>query len=457
MKIKTRIILLFTTISIFYIVSFAIYVSYFTRDSLQTKFYHRLEENATIVGNHIVQNDEYNNQIYYEVRRKYLAQLSEGKDYLLRIVKDSTNLRFRPDLPLPASFYTEAIINGKAQYLHGKTSYVAVFFVDSQHKEDLLVISEGVDDYGHDEQRTLDRTVVSGALIAVALVFLLSFYFANKLLVPIQAINNDLTQIDISHLDMRLQNKFNSENDEIGTLIGNFNSMMNRLDISVKSQQSFIGNASHSLRTPLTIIGGEAELALQGLDKQHEAYYSVETISKQVNKMELIVNNLLLLSRSGFDRKIENKQLVRIDELLYEVQRNEKAVSPESRIRLDFSNIPEESNRLNVFVNPDLFYIAFSNILSNACKYGEDNTVTVSLECHLKNVMVKITDDGIGIPQHDQPHIFDSFFRASNVGQIYGNGLGLVLAKNIFDLHGAKLMIFSIENQGTNVTVEIPV
>src|SRR5690606_41453101 len=115
--------------------------------------------------------------------------------------------------------------------------------------------------------------------------------------------------------------------------------------ISVKSQQSLVGNASPSLCTPPTINGGEAELALQGLDKQHEAYYSVETISKQVNKMELSVNNLLWHSRSGFDRKIENKQLVRIDELLYEVQRNEKAVSPESRIRLDISNIPEESNR----------------------------------------------------------------------------------------------------------------
>ena len=456
MKIKTRIILLFTTISTFYIVSFALYVSYFTRDSLQTKFYHRLEENATIVGNHIVQNDEYNNQIYYEVRRKYLAQLSEGKDYLLRIVKDSTNLRFTPDLPLPVSFYTDAIVHGKARYLHGKTSYVAVFFVDALHKEDLLVISEGVDEYGHDEQRTLDRTVVSGALIAVGLVVLISFYFANNLLVPIQAINNDLTQIDVSHLDMRLQSKFNSENDEIGMLIANFNSMMNRLDTSVKSQQSFIGNASHSLRTPLTIIGGEAELALQHMDKEHEAYYSVETIFKQASKMSLIVNNLLLLSRSGFDRKIENKQQVRIDEMLYDVQRNEKSVNPESRIHLDFSNIPEESHRLNVFVNPDLFYIAFSNVLSNACKYGEDNMVTISLECHLKNIVVKITDDGIGIPMQDQPHIFDSFYRASNVGQIYGNGLGLVLAKNIFDLHGSRLTISSIEGRGTAVTVTIP-
>ncbi|MNV94970.1 Sensor protein kinase WalK [compost metagenome] len=76
--------------------------------------------------------------------------------------------------------------------------------------------------------------------------------------------------------------------------------------------------------------------------------------------------------------------------------------------------------------------------------------------CHLNLVVVKISDHGIGIPLHDQPHIFDSFYRASNVGAIYGNGLGLVLAKHIFELHHAILSVSSIENKGTSVSVFIP-
>src|SRR5690606_17644112 len=141
MKIKTRIILLFTTISIFYIVSFAIYVSYFTRDSLQTKFYHRLEENATIVGNHIVQNDEYNNQIYYEVRRKYLARWSDGKDELLPTVTDRPAPRSRPELTPPARCSRDTMKNGTAQWRQGTTSSGAVCAVSGQHKEGSLVIS----------------------------------------------------------------------------------------------------------------------------------------------------------------------------------------------------------------------------------------------------------------------------------------------------------------------------
>lgn len=456
MKIRTKVIVLFSAISIAYIVSFALYVSYFTKDSLQTKFYHRLEENATIVGNHIIQNDAYNNKVYYEVTRKYLRQLSEGKDYLLRIVKGHTDLRYKPDLPLPDAFYEEAIVKGKAQFLHHKTSYVALFFVDSLHKENLLVISVGVDEYGHDEQQILDHTLISGGSLAIILVVLLSFYFANRLLAPIKAINKELTQVDISNLNKRVKNNYSNDDDEIGILISNFNAMMKRLDISVKSQQSFIGNASHSLRTPLTIIGGEAELALHHLDKNHEAYYSVEAIAKHASKMNLIINNLLLLSRTGFEGKIESKQWIRIDELLYDVQKSEKSMNPDCEIFLDFSHIPEDSSEMNIFVNPDLFYIAFSNIVSNACKYGDKKMVTISLVCHENLVVVKISDHGIGIPLHDQPHIFDSFYRASNVGAIYGNGLGLVLAKHIFELHHAILSVSSIENKGTSVSVYIP-
>jgi signal transduction histidine kinase len=184
--------------------------------------------------------------------------------------------------------------------MHGKTAFVAVFFQDHLHQENLIVVSEGIDDYGHDEQRQLDRTLITGGILAIFLIVLMSFYFADRLLKPIKDINNDLDKVDIAHLDHRLFSKFSNSKDELGVLIANLNSMLSRLDISVQSQQSFIGNASHSLKTPLTIIGGEAELAQQLLSKEHEAYYSLETIAKYADKMELIINNLLQLSRMGF-------------------------------------------------------------------------------------------------------------------------------------------------------------
>ena len=234
MKIKVKIILSFSLIAISLIVLFAYYVSYFTRDSLQTKFFHRLEENARIVGEHIVQNDEYNNQIYYEVKRKYLKQLSEGKDYYLRIVKGSNQLRIRPDLPMPSEFYQTAIEEGKATYLHNKVSYLALYFEDKQHAENLLVISEGIDDYGHGEQKDLDQTLLTGGLISLVFIIGLAFYFANRILNPLKVLNDELEKVNIATLDHRLTNKFSSEGDEIDQLYTNYNSMLDRLDIAVQ-------------------------------------------------------------------------------------------------------------------------------------------------------------------------------------------------------------------------------
>ncbi|HBW80977.1 MAG TPA: hypothetical protein DEF78_13355 [Sphingobacterium sp.] len=95
-------------------------------------------------------------------------------------------------------------------------------------------------------------------------------------------------------------------------------------------------------------------------------------------------------------------------------------------------------------------------MISNAFKYGNGLQVGVAISSDSKNITIKVFDQGIGIPKKDQPHIFTSFYRASNVGDIYGNGLGLVLAKNIFDLHGAELLLHSTEGQGTLVVVTIP-
>lgn len=97
MKIRTKIVLLFSIISTLLLVVFAIYVSYFTYDSLQTKFFHRLEENAVIVGDHIVHQKDENRALYIQVKRKYLKQLSEGTDHLIRVVKGSDRVQLRPN------------------------------------------------------------------------------------------------------------------------------------------------------------------------------------------------------------------------------------------------------------------------------------------------------------------------------------------------------------------------
>jgi signal transduction histidine kinase len=454
MRIKTKIILLFSGSVACIILCFACYISYFTWDSLKTKFFHRLEENVKIVGNHTIERDEYNSKLYYKVRRKYLRQLSEGNDYLLRIVKGSKTLRFKPDLPMPMSFYQEAITKGKAEYLHRDTAYFAMFFLDTLHKEDLLVISSGRDTYGHAEQRDLHRTLISGSIIVLLLIVLTAFYFAEHILTPIIRIINRIRGIDISNLDARLEYNNNSAKDEIASLVHTFNDMLDRLEIAVKSQQNFVGNASHSLRTPLTVIGGEAEIALSHLDQEHKAYFPVQNVASEAEKMRLIVKNLLLMARTGYQQKVQHISSVRMDELILEIKDSIYPLYPDVKIYIDYTQLPEDSDLLNIRANKDLLHIAISNVVQNACKYGKANQVSLAVFFTSDHQLaISVKDEGIGIPEADQPHIFESFFRAANTTGIYGNGLGLPLTKNILSLHNASIEIHSKENIGTTVTM----
>ncbi|WP_316839331.1 HAMP domain-containing sensor histidine kinase [Pedobacter gandavensis] len=457
MKIRTKIILLSSAIGSLILLSFAVYVSYFTAKTLESKFYIRLEENARMLGTHVFNSKSYKDKGYYELSNQFINQFSFGRNYLVRVEKNKKQPRYEPLLPMGNFFFEEAIENGKAELMINDTAYVALFFEDKDHDKNLVVVSAAVDEFGEAEHADLNRALISGVVIFLFLIVLISFYFAEKLLNPIASINKRIGQINISNLNMRLPTKKTKEKDEIEVLISNINDMLSRLEIAVKSQRSFISNASHSLRTPMTIISGEAELALNSVDAKHPAHYSLEMVSREVDRMNLIVSNLLLLSRTGYDGKVQNMSHVRIDELLYKVKESEGYLNDNHRIFLDFSNIPEDSNLLSVYVNEDLFFIGLSNIISNACKYGNEKEVKVSIEVDHSKIVIRVMDQGIGIPDRDKPHIFESFFRASNVGNIYGNGLGLVLAKNIFELHDATLTIDSTEGKGTIVTITCPI
>lgn len=453
MKIKSKIFLLFFAISLLLISGFAVYISYFTRDSLRTKFFRRLEENARIVGKHTLEDNLHFGRMYFEVKRNYLRQLASGKDYVLLLEKGQTDIPKKPNLPLPKNFYSEAIQQGNNSFMQKDTAYMAIYLRDESGKKQVLIISSGIDNYGLAELAHLDNRLVTGGLVCMLLVALISFAFANHIIKPISLLSKEIENISLSSITRRLE-KNPKIIDELSSLIDSFNNMLGRFQLSVNSQQSFLGNASHSFRTPLTVIRGEAELALKEPNLTPDVKLALDIIIEEADRMILMVNNLLKLFKTGMNEKEQVRKIVRMDEMIFQVVDAGKDVKPFKNIKIDFEEIPEDSNALQVRGNPDLLYIALSNIVSNACKYGAGGLVVISLAITKnKKIKIKISDKGIGIPSEEQAYIYDSFYRASNVGNIYGNGLGLLLAKNIIDLHGGEMFLSSKEGEGTHVTL----
>jgi signal transduction histidine kinase len=111
----------------------------------------------------------------------------------------------------------------------------------------------------------------------------------------------------------------------------------------------------------------------------------------------------------------------------------------------------------NVEVDRALLNRILTNLISNAIKYSPENShIYIDLCCDDQNIILKIKDEGIGIPSENQQHLFKTFYRCSNVGQIKGTGLGLAVVKKCVDAHQGQIYFESQEGMGTTVTVQIP-
>jgi signal transduction histidine kinase len=245
-------------------------------------------------------------------------------------------------------------------------------------------------------------------------------------------------------------------NDEMSQLAQTFNNMLNRLETAFETQNNFISNASHELRTPLTIISGEVELAMKTIEDTAKQGKALAKIKDEAERLEHILTSLLGLAQSGFNGKNQPWEEVRMDELLWEIKESVNQVHPNSKIEIDFTKLPDDEELLTLRVNKNLIKLAISNIVNNACKYSNENLVSISIESNANMLSIAVTDRGIGIPQTDIQHIFEPFYRASNTNDFKGYGVGLPLSLNIIRLHRGSIAIKSQEGVGTEIKVLLP-
>ena len=265
-----------------------------------------------------------------------------------------------------------------------------------------------------------------------------------------------MKKIKAENLHLRLDPK-SYGGDEMSELAQTFNNMLNRLETAFETQNNFISNASHELRTPLTIISGEVELATAAEMGSQEHLDALKKIKSEADRLENILTSLLGLAQSGFNGKVQPREEVRIDELLWEIKDAVYQVHPESKIELDLSELPEDEAAVTLKANKNLLKLALTNIVSNACKYSDFKPVNVKLESNGSLLSIAVNDKGIGIPQNDVQHIFEPFFRASNTSNFKGYGVGLPLSLNIIRLHRGSIGIKSQEGFGTEIKVILPI
>ncbi|QRQ99658.1 HAMP domain-containing sensor histidine kinase [Dyadobacter sandarakinus] len=453
MKIQNKIALLFTILSGGIILALSVMLYFFATESISESFFHRLEVRSDIVGHAALEENRSRTSIYYAIKEKHLGDLPFEKH---RVIWDKDTLRIKTvqaQLPMPASFYTSIGLHRPVRFSKGDTSYVGL---EIRHLGRMaVVISSAVDLFGQEEIDYLQKLLVVGFLISLALVFTSGKLFSGQIFKPVRQIIRNVNGISAHNLNQRLTVK--DTNDDISNLAKTFNDMLDRLEITFEIQNNFVSNASHEFKTPLTVISGEAQLGLSAPELSEAARQSFTTIYKESERLEHLTNSMLSLAQTGFDGKKEQWTQLRIDELIIAVKEAVNKIMPSNQVEIDFNLLPEDEERLVVSGNEALLKAAFTNIVLNSCKYSDNKPVLISIRADRAHVIVDILDQGIGIPDREIAQIFVPFFRASNTGKYKGYGIGLPLAHNIIRMHKGSVNVESQVDKGTRFVTFLPV
>lgn len=282
------------------------------------------------------------------------------------------------------------------------------------------------------------------------ILYLIALYLGirliNQVLAPMKNITE--TAATISHGDLSQRVALPMIHDEFYTLAQTFNAMLERIEKGFDRMKLFNANVSHELKTPLTIVRGEAEVAL--LKKRApEAYEAVlSSIMKETTSMQRIIEGMLLLSRSDQEALKKNMVPVRLDEILQEVYKKYKSFADEKGVGLTISQIEP----VEIKAEPQLLKEALSNIIDNAVKYTPNGkNVTVAMRKTNGNIDIIIDDEGIGVDKAVLQKIFDPFWRedVSHSKSVPGHGLGLPIVQWIVQAHHGSIEIKSEKGHGT--------
>lgn len=450
MKTRVKIIILFTSIFIGFLVSFSLAIYLFISQYSYTDFYKRLEIRSYSYAKSELDADGGN--FIKKFKGEYLEPLTDEQHYIFKISDTASVIAKVEKLNLPIEVINTTINNGEGTGHNGEVFYAGILY---EKDNDLyLVLTSAVNYYYGHHNAYLRNVLFVLIIVSIILVVIISYWFSKRMITPLKKLTFEMNKISSESLHLRLAQK---QDDEIGMLIQTFNNMLDRLETSFESQNNFISNASHELNTPLTSIIGQADVVLKRDRPVEEYKETISNILFEAEKLEKKTKALLFLAQTGFDGKTTGFKKVRIDQLLFDVQETVNRLHPDNKVKIIMDHLPDEPEKLKVNGNGQLLHLAISNIVLNGYKYSNNQDVTISFEEKEGIISISINDKGIGIPSEELKYIYDPFFRGSNTGNFEGYGIGMPLARNIIKLHKGGLIVNSDQNKGTQVLVKFPI
>lgn len=466
MKIRSRLTLWYFSISFFILIIFCT-GTYF---GVKKLLFNTLDTELDVIASTIEESYDINKDEFSEIRNdpensinfsQYYLVIYNKNKYLIYSSELASKLSF--NIPLTknshkVSYLVDSKVNRQTEFFNSQKNGNITFrlmnmrLVNNNQTVGWITVGLPI---GHIEY-SMDHLIyyiLTGGFIGILLISIGSYFVIQKTLSPVNVITQKANRISKNNLDERI--KIHNQEDELGQLSIVLNNLLDRLQTAFESQQQFMADAAHELKTPLSILRSHWEGELNNpeipLELKEKFVNDIETITR----LNHLINNLLLLSQTESPKSSFDFKRVRIDGILREAVSDIKILAEIKSQKIIIKNFSPEivlGDKLRLF---QLFF----NLLENAVKYTpEEGSIILNVNLKSDYVIIEISDNGPGIPEEDIPFIFNRFYRVQKdrARKTGGTGLGLSICKLITELHKGEIEVNSKLGEGTSFKVKLP-
>lgn len=290
--------------------------------------------------------------------------------------------------------------------------------------------------------------IVSGALTLIIIISL-GLYFSKQFSTPIREVAKMSVSLSLGNFDTISNVKSNIE--ELEDLRKSVNILAGKLKYQDTLRKRLVSDITHEIRTPLNVLQNNLEAMIDEVSPVTKE--GLNYLNEEVIRFGKLINDLNLLKEFESESTKLNYETIFLDQLISEICKDFYMAAEYKNITIEY-DILDGGNYL-IIADKDKMKQVFINLLSNALKFTEMNgKILIKLYKDNKNIILEVTDNGIGIYQEDLPFIFERLYRGDKSrNQIEGTGIGLTIVKNILDLHNAMIEVDSKAGAGTTVKI----
>ncbi len=404
--------------------------------------------------------EDYLNNLDSKVVNSELALLSNVYNGRIAIIdEDFKVVTDTYDIDIGKTSVSKEVISclesgkGTSQY-DDRNDYIIMTFpieVKGQVKG-VMLISVSTNEIAQNA-RLLENRGLTVTVIASLVMLILGYILAGILVRPFMRVTHAIEDVTDGYQDEAISVPDYTETMQITTA---FNQMLSRVRAMDSSRQDFVSNVSHELKTPLTSMKVLAD-SLNGQDNVPVELYKefMQDITQEIDRMNFMIQDLLTMVRLDKKAAVLNIERTDVAWIIEAILKRLKPIADKRSITLTFEKVVP----VVAEVDASKLELALSNLIENAVKYNVDNGwVSVNLDADRKYFYVVISDSGVGIPEEEQEHIYERFYRGdkSHSTEIEGTGLGLAITKSVIVLLRGVIKVNSRPGEGSTFQVRIP-